>query len=98
MKPALLPVVYNEGGSVVYSRNNVNDETTVQAGITGYARDLDAAKRHFRVAQDPLVVVAKQAKGTKSTDPVISDAAGTYIQRTEPNSGYLRLGRVMIVF
>ena len=62
LKPALLPVVYNEGGTIVYSRNNVNDETTIQAGITGYARDLDAAKRHFRVAQDPLVVVAKQAK------------------------------------
>ncbi len=97
-KPALLPVVYNESGVVVYSRNNVNDQTTVKSGIVGYARDLGAAKRHFRVARDPLVVVARKVRGTKKTDPVVSNAAGNYIKRTEPNSSYLRQGRVMVVF
>jgi len=97
-KPALLPVIYNESGTVIYSRQNVNDQTTIKSGIVGYARDLGAAKRHYRVARDPLVVVAKRASGTKKTDPVISNAAGNYIKRTEPSSGYLRMGRVMLVF
>jgi hypothetical protein len=99
LKPALLPVVYNEKGIIVYSEANVgSDETIKKAGIVGYARDLGAAKRHFRVADDPLVVVARSAKGSKMTDPVISNAASQYIQQTEPSSGYLRAGRVMVVF
>lgn len=98
LKPALLPVVYNESGTVIYSQNNVNDQTTIQAGIVGYARDIDAAKRHFRVAEDPLVVVVRSAKGSKMADPVISNQASQYIQQTEPNSGYLKNGRVMVVF
>jgi len=97
-RPALLPVVYNQKGQIVYSRNNVNDETTIKAGIAGYARDLGAAKRHYRVAEEPLVVVARGVKGEKKTDPVVSDAASEYIRRTESRSGYLRQGRVMVVF
>ena len=91
-------MVYNESGTVIYSRQNVNDQTTIKSGIVGYARDMGAAKRHYRVSRDPLVLVAKRATGTKKTDPVISNAAGNYIKRTEPNSGYLRMGRVMLVF
>lgn len=98
LKPALLPVVYNEAGTVVYSQTHVNDQTTIKAGIVGYARDLDAAKRHFRVAEEPLVIIARGARGTKKTDPVISNQAAQYIQQTEPSSGYLRNGRVMVVF
>lgn len=97
-RPALLPVVYNQKGEIVYSKNNVNDETTIKAGIVGYARDLGAAKRHYRVAEEPLVVLAREVKGKKKTDPVISDAASDYIRRTESRSGYLRMGRVMVVF
>ncbi len=97
-RPALLPVVYNRKGEILYSKNNVNDKTTIKAGITGYARDLGAAKRHYRVSEEPLVVVARDVKGKNKTDPVLSDAASDYVRHTESRSGYLRLGRVMVVF
>lgn len=90
--------MYTESGTIVFSSSNVSDETTKKSGIVGYARDLGAAKKHFRVAQDPLVVVVRSVKGSKQTDPVISNSAAQYIQQTEPSSGYLRNGRVMVVF
>lgn len=98
LKPALMPKIYNQSGAIIYSKNNISDPKTIKSGIVGYAKELEAAKRHFRVAKNPLAIKALKAKGENQCDPVISDKAAKYIQTTEPYSSYLRQGRVMFLF
>lgn len=98
VKPALMPKVLNEKGEVIYSSANMQKEEAVKTGVVGYAKEVDAAKKHPRVTETPVVVAALKGSGEKRSDVIISDGNARAITTTEPALGYLKKGRVMIVY
>lgn len=98
VKPALMPKVLNEKGEVIYSAANMQKEEAVKTGVVGYAKEVDAAKKHPRVTETPVVVAALKGSGEKRSDVIISDGNARTITTTEPALGYLKKGRVMIVY
>ena len=98
VKPALMPKVLNEKGEVIYSSANMQKEEAVKTGVVGYAKEVDAAKKHPRVTETPVVVAALKGSGEKRSDVIISDGNARTITTTEPALGYLKKGRVMIVY
>lgn len=98
VKPALLPKVLDEKGSVIYSSANMQKEDAVRTGVVGYAKEVDAAKKHPRVTETPIVVAALKGSGENRSDVVISERDAQIITTTEPALGYLKNGRVMIVY
>ena len=98
VKPALMPKVLNEKGEVIYSSANMRKEEAVKTGVVGYAKEVDAAKKHPRVTETPVVVAALKGSGEKRSDVIISDGNARTITTTEPALGYLKKGRVMIVY
>ncbi len=98
VKPALMPKVLDEKGSVIYSSANMQKEDAVKTGVVGYAKEVDAAKKHPRVTETPIVIAALKGSGENRSDVVISDRDSGIITTTEPALGYLKKGRVMIVY
>lgn len=98
VRPALIPKIYNQKGELVYSRQSVEQQEIVKMGLVGYAKDVDAASRNQRVTADPCVVPGVGAQGEKKTDVVISNRDAQVVLTTAPYTGYLKNGRVMIVY
>lgn len=98
VKPALMPKVLDEKGSVIYSSANMQREDAVKTGVVGYAKEVDAARKHPRVTETPIVVAALKGSGENRSDVVLSDRDSGIITTTEPALGYLKKGRVMIVY
>ena len=98
LRPALVPKVMNEKGELVYSSQSVGQQDIVRMGLVGYAKDVNAAARNQRVTADPVVVTGLNATGEKKTDVVISNRDAQVILTTAPYTGYLKNGRVMVVY
>ena len=98
LRPALVPKVLNEKGELVYSSQSVGQQDIVRMGLVGYAKDVNAAARNQRVTADPVVVNGLNATGEKKTDVVISNRDAQIILTTAPYTGYLKNGRVMVVY
>jgi hypothetical protein len=98
LRPALVPKVLNEKGELVYSSQSVGQQDIVRMGLVGYAKDVNAAARNQRVTADPVVVNGLNATGEKKTDVVISNRDAQVILTTAPYTGYLKNGRVMVVY
>lgn len=98
LRPALIPKVLNERGELVYSQANLEQKELVRMGLVGYAKDVDAAVKNQRVTADPIIVQGLRATGEKMTDVVISNRDAQLVLTTAPYTGYLKNGRVMIVY
>ncbi len=98
LKPALVPRIYTKTGDDLYTAQTVQVENATKSGLVGYARDVNAASRHIRVASDPVLVKGVQAAGTGKSDVVLTDGDAKIIQQTDQKSPYLRNARVMVVF
>ncbi|NWF56276.1 MAG: LPP20 family lipoprotein [Syntrophaceae bacterium] len=98
LRPALVPKVLNEKGELVYSSHSVGQQEIIRMGLVGYAKDVNAAARNQRVTADPVVVSGLSATGEKKTDVVISNRDAQLILTTAPYTGYLKNGRVMVVY
>jgi len=98
LRPALIPKVLNERGELVYSQANLEQKELVRMGLVGYAKDVDAAAKNQRVTADPIIVQGLRATGEKMTDVVISNRDAQLVLTTAPYTGYLKNGRVMIVY
>lgn len=98
LRPALIPKILNERGELVYSTQSVDQKDLVKMGLVGYAKDVKAAARNQRVTADPYVVPGLTATGEKKTDVVISNRDAEIVQTTAPYTGYLKNGRVMVVY
>jgi len=59
---------------------------------------VDAAAKNQRVTADPYVVPGLTVSGEKKTDVVISNGDAQVVLTTAPYTGYLKNGRVMIVY
>ena len=98
LRPALVPKIMNEKGELVYSTQSLGQQDIARMGLVGYAKDVNAASRNQRVTADPVVVSGLGATGEKKTDVVISNRDAQMILTTAPYTGYLKNGRVMVVY
>ena len=98
LRPALIPKILNQKGELVYSSHSVEQKDLVKMGLVGYAKDVDAAAKNQRVTADPYVVPGLNAAGEKKADVVISNGDAQIVLTTAPYTGYLKNGRVMIVY
>jgi hypothetical protein len=98
LRPALVPKIMNEKGELVYSTQSLGQQDIARMGLVGYAKDVNAASKNQRVTADPVVVSGLGATGEKKTDVVISNRDAQMILTTAPYTGYLKNGRVMVVY
>jgi hypothetical protein len=98
LRPALVPKILNEKGELVYSQQSLDQRDLIKMGLVGYAKDVDAAAKNQRVTAEPYVIPGLNAIGDKKTDVVISDRDAQIVLTTAPYTGYLKNGRVMIVY
>jgi len=98
LRPALVPKILNENGEMVYSSQSLEQRELIKMGLVGYAKDVDAASKNQRVTADPYVISGLNISGEKMTDVVISNRDAQVVLTTAPYTGYLKNGRVMIVY
>lgn len=98
LRPALIPKILNQEGEMVYSSQSLAQRELIKMGLVGYAKDVDAASKNQRVTADPCIVPGLNAAGEKKTDVVISNRDAQMVLTTAPYTGYLKNGRVMIVY
>ena len=73
-RPAMSPKILNENGQEVYGSAFVSREYAVQQGMSGYAKDLIAAKKNQRVTDNPLTIKGLRTEGAGHSDIVVSNA------------------------
>ena len=98
LRPALIPKILNQKGELVYSQQSLDQRDLIKMGLVGYAKDVDAAAKNQRVTAEPYVIPGLNAIGDKKTDVVISNRDAQIVLTTAPYTGYLKNGRVMIVY
>ena len=96
-RPAMSPRVFDEDGKEVYGSANVDREYAVQQGMSGYARDLNAAQSNQRVTANPITVKALRSSGAGHSDLIISNADAQKIRSAGDNMTFMKKCRVMVV-
>ena len=96
-RPAMSPRVFDEDGKEVYGSANVDREYAVQQGMSGYARDLNAAQSNQRVTANPITVKALRSSGAGHSDLIISNADAQQIRSAGDNMTFMKKCRVMVV-
>jgi len=96
-RPAMSPRVFDEDGKEVYGSANVDREYAVQQGMSGYARDLNAAQSNQRVTANPITVKAIRSSGAGHSDLIISNADAQQIRSAGDNMTFMKKCRVMVV-
>jgi len=96
-RPAMSPKVFDEDGKEVYGSANVDREYAVQQGMSGYARDLNAAQSNQRVTASPITVKALRTNGPGKSDLIISNADARQIRASAENMTFMKKCRVMVV-
>jgi len=96
-RPAMSPKILDENGQEVYGSAFVSREYAVQQGMSGYAKDLGAAKGNQRVTNNPLTVKGLRAEGAGRSDIVISNADASRLRSASENLSFMKKCRVMIV-
>lgn len=96
-RPAMSPRVFDEDGTEVYGSANVDREYAVQQGMSGYARDLNAAQSNQRVTANPITVKAIRSSGAGRSDLIISNADARQIRTAADSMTFMKKCRVMVV-
>ena len=96
-RPAMLPRILDEDGKEVYGSANVDRECAVSQGMSGYARDLAAARSNQRVTDNPITIKGLRTSSAGNADIVISNADSRQILATVENVSFMKKCRVMIV-
>jgi hypothetical protein len=96
-RPAMSPKVFDEDGKEVYGSANVDREYAVQQGMSGYARDLNAAQSNQRVTANPVTIKALRTSGPGKSDLIISNADAQQIRASAENMTFMKKCRVMVV-
>jgi hypothetical protein len=95
--PCMVPRVCDENGQEVFGPAYASREFAVQNGMIGYVSDMDAAARHPRVADRPLILKGLRTGGTGNCDVVVSNVDAARLRSAFENLALLRQCRVMIV-
>lgn len=96
-RPAMSPKILDEEGKEVYGSAFVSREYAIQQGMSGYAKQLEAARTNDRVTDNPLTVKGVSTKGPGQCDVVISNADAAMLRSASENLSFMKKCRVMIV-
>jgi len=96
-RPAMAPKIMDESGQEVYGSAYVSREFAVQQGMSGYAKEIDAARQNPRVTDNPLMVKGLKTDGPGGADVIISNADAAKLRSASENLSFLKKCRVMIV-
>jgi len=94
IKPMLLPVIYNENGLEVYSKDFISADEAVKHNAVAYVYNEKDGIRHKKAGKRPYFCVAlKSLNGS----PVISDDDIKRVFSDKKNLDYLRKCRVVFI-
>ena len=96
-RPAMSPKILDENGQEVYGSAFVSREYAVQQGMSGYAKDITAAKSNQRVTDNPITVKGLRTEGPGRSDIIISNADASALRSASENLSFMKKCRVMIV-
>lgn len=96
-RPAMSPKILDEDGKEVYGSAFVSREYAIQQGMSGYAKQMEAAQANSRVTDNPLTVKGLSTKGPGQCDIVISNADAAMLRSASENLSFMKQCRVMIV-
>lgn len=97
-KPAMSPKILSDDGKEVYGTMNITEGDAIEKGVVGYARSLDEAKsQKDRIGNNPLVVQAKDVKGSFSANPVISTSSAEEIFSSNLDKAFSHCGVVIVL-
>ncbi|MBN1474411.1 MAG: hypothetical protein JW914_07340 [Syntrophaceae bacterium] len=97
IRPVMIPKIFDEAGKEIYGLASVDIQYAVRQGVSGYVRDLEAAKQNQRVAVNPLTVKGLKTTGAGKTDIIISNADAAQIKNAVQSELLLKQCRVLIV-
>ena len=97
LSPAMVPMIVDEDGQVVYGTAYVSRDHALEEGMAAYARGLAKARDNPRVGAKPLVVKGLRTVKARSSDIVISNADAGRIKGAGSNLSFLHRGRVLFV-
>jgi len=97
LSPALVPMIVDEDGQVVYGTAYVSRDYALEEGMAAYARGLAKARDNPRVGAKPLIVKGLRTVKARSSDIVISNADAGKIKGAGSNLSFLHRGRVLFV-
>ncbi len=95
--PAMAPKVLDEDGNELYGTSYVSRDYAVEQGVVGYAKNVDQARENPRVADNPLVLQAVEASGSKKANIVISNEDAKKLEDDSIDWGFLKECKVIIV-
>ncbi|MFO8049928.1 MAG: hypothetical protein R6U29_12915 [Desulfosudaceae bacterium] len=96
-KPAMAPKILDEDGKEVYGSAFVSREYAIEQGMSGYAKQVAAARSNSRVTDNPLTVKGLKTSGPGKCDVVISNADASKVRNASEDLSFLKKCRVMIV-
>ena len=97
VSPAMVPVIMDEDGQVVYGTAYVSRHYALEEGVAAYARDMGRVRENPRVGPDPLIVKGLRTVKARPSDLVISNADAAKIKGEGSNISFLHRGRVLFV-
>jgi hypothetical protein len=97
LQPAMVPLIVDEEGEVVYGPVVASRDHAAEKGMVSYTRNFSQAKNHLRVAPRPLGVKGIRTPKKRPCDIMISQADAAKIRRLASNLGFLHQCRVLVV-
>jgi hypothetical protein len=97
VQPAMVPLVVDEEGEVVYGPAFVSRDYASQNGVVCYMGDLASAQVRLRVAPRPLVVRGIKTVKGRPSDIMISNADADKIRGVASNLSFLHECKVVVV-
>ena len=98
LRPSLVPKLLTTDGTVVYGARSVGFDDAVKSGLVGYARDVEAARKHLRVTDDPMMVKGAKSYGPKNSDVILYDGDVGVLNGSARDADFFSKARVMIVY
>lgn len=96
-KPAMYPRILDESGDSVYDVASANPNATIEEGLTGYRKSIEAAKQVARIGNNPLIIKAQKINGKYNADIVVSDSDAQKIFQADSKGGILGEAKVVVV-
>jgi len=97
VRPAMVPLIVDEGGRELYGPAFISREYAVQYGVCQYVCDLQSLSLQSRVGSNALMVKALRAGSEHSSDLVISNKDAAKLRDVCENLNFLKQCRVVVI-
>ncbi len=96
--PSLFPKIYDEKMNLIMDKTNVDPESILKWGVTGYRNDFDLTKETSRIGYNPVKITARGLFGINNTDIIIPDREASKILSKDHNIDLIYKGRILIIY